>query len=51
MNDEEMYFDEEFIINLSIEGTSFEEVEVKVSDPQKARGQGRKNWKELPRRL
>jgi hypothetical protein len=35
MNDEEMYYDEEFIINLSIEGSSFEEVEVKVSDPYK----------------
>ena len=34
MNDEEMYFDEEFIINLSIEGSSLEEVEVKVTDPQ-----------------
>lgn len=27
------------------------ETQRKVSDPQKARGQGRKNWKELPRRL
>lgn len=35
MNDEEMYYDEDFIINLSIEGSSFEEVEVKVSDPYK----------------
>ena len=38
-DDEELYFDEyyedEFIINLSIEGSSLEEVEVKVTDPQK----------------
>lgn len=27
------------------------ETQRKVSDPPKARGQGRKNWKELPRRL
>jgi hypothetical protein len=34
MANEEMY-DDEFIINLSIEGTEFEEVEVKVEDPCK----------------
>lgn len=39
-DDEELFFedenfDEEFIINLRIEGSSFEEVEVKVSDPYK----------------
>lgn len=34
-NDEELYYDDEFIIHLTIDGTSFEEVEVKVSDPNK----------------
>ena len=33
--DNQAYFDEEFIINLTIDGTSYEEVEVKVSDPNK----------------
>lgn len=31
----EDYYEDEFIINLTIDGTSFEEVEVKVSDPNK----------------
>ena len=31
----EEFFDEEFIINLTIDGTSFDEVEVKVTDPNK----------------
>lgn len=31
----EEYYDDEFIINLTIDGTEFEEVEVKVSDPNK----------------
>jgi hypothetical protein len=35
MANEEMY-DDEFIIYLSIEGTEFEEVEVKVEDPYKS---------------
>lgn len=35
MANEEIYDDEEFIINLTIDGTSFEEVEVKVTDPNK----------------
>ena len=34
MTNEEFY-DDEFIIHLTIDGTSFDEVEVKVSDPQK----------------
>lgn len=34
MANEEMY-DDEFIINLTIDGTSYEEVEVKVTDPNK----------------
>ena len=34
MENEEIYNDE-FLINLTIEGTSIEEVEVKVSDPTK----------------
>lgn len=34
MENEEFY-DDEFIINLTIDGTSYEEVEVKVSDPNK----------------
>lgn len=34
MANEEMY-DGEFIINLTIDGTEFEEVEVKVTDPNK----------------
>ena len=29
---EEMYEEEDFIINLTIDGTEFEEVEVKVTD-------------------
>ena len=32
---EEMYEEEDFIINLTIDGTEFEEVEVKVTDPKK----------------
>ena len=35
MATEEMYEDDEFIINLTIDGTEFEEVEVKVTDPNK----------------
>ncbi len=35
MENEQEYYDEEFIINLTIDGTSFEEVEVKVTDPTK----------------
>lgn len=35
MENEQEYFDEDFIINLTIDGTSFEEVEVKVTDPTK----------------
>lgn len=35
MENEQQYYDEEFIINLTIDGTSFEEVEVKVNDPTK----------------
>jgi hypothetical protein len=35
MEDEKQYYDEEFIINLTIDGTSYEEVEVKVNDPNK----------------
>lgn len=31
----EQFYDEEFIINLTLDGTSYEEVEVKVSDPNK----------------
>lgn len=31
----EEFYDEEFIINLTIDGTSYEEVEVKVTDPNK----------------
>ena len=31
----EQFYDDEFIINLTIDGTSFEEVEVKVNDPNK----------------
>jgi len=34
MENEEFY-DEEFIIKLTIDGTAYDEVEVKVSDPQK----------------
>lgn len=34
MENEEM-FEDEFIINLTIDGTSYEEVEVKVTDPNK----------------
>ena len=34
MANEEIY-DEEFIINLTIDGTSYEEVEVKVSQPNR----------------
>ncbi|MDE6027847.1 MAG: hypothetical protein K2G23_07240 [Muribaculaceae bacterium] len=35
MTNEEIYEDDEFIINLTIDGTSYEEVEVKVTDPNK----------------
>ena len=35
MANEEIYDEEEFIINLTIDGTEFEEVEVKVTDPNK----------------
>lgn len=35
MSNEEMYEDDDFIINLTIDGTSYEEVEVKVTDPNK----------------
>lgn len=35
MANEEFYEDDEFIINLTIDGTSYEEVEVKVTDPNK----------------
>ena len=35
MANEEFYDDEEFIINLTIDGTEYEEVEVKVTDPNK----------------
>ena len=35
MATEEMYEEDEFIINLTIDGTEFEEVEVKVTDPNK----------------
>lgn len=35
MANEDFYDDEEFIINLTIDGTSYEEVEVKVTDPNK----------------
>ena len=35
MTNEEIYDDDEFIINLTIDGTSYEEVEVKVTDPNK----------------
>ena len=31
----EDYYDGEFIVNLTIDGTSYEEVEVKVTDPNK----------------
>lgn len=34
MENKQLY-DEEFIIHLTIDGTSFEEVEVKVTDPNK----------------
>lgn len=34
MENEEFYEDE-FIVNLSIDGTSYEEVEVKITDPHK----------------
>lgn len=33
--DNEEFYDDEFIINLTIDGTSYEEVEVKVTDPNK----------------
>lgn len=32
---EDLFFDDDFIVNLTIEGTSYEEVEVKVNDPNK----------------
>lgn len=35
MANEEIYDEEDFIINLTIDGTSYEEVEVKVTDPTK----------------
>lgn len=35
MANEEIYEDGEFIINLTIDGTAYEEVEVKVTDPTK----------------
>ena len=35
MANEEIYDEEEFIINLTIDGTEYEEVEVKVTDPNK----------------
>ena len=35
MANDELYEDDEFIINLTIDGTSYEEVEVKVTDPNK----------------
>lgn len=35
MANEDFYDDDEFIINLTIDGTSYEEVEVKVTDPNK----------------
>ena len=35
MSDELYFEDDEFIINLTIDGTSYEEVEVKVTDPNK----------------
>lgn len=35
MSDELYFDDDEFIINLTIDGTSYEEVEVKVTDPNK----------------
>ena len=35
MANEEFYEEEEFIINLTIDGTEYEEVEVKVTDPNK----------------
>lgn len=44
MATEEMYEDDEFIINLTIDGTEFEEVEVKVTDPNKTiRGSNHKH--------
>lgn len=35
MANDTLYEDDEFIINLTIDGTSYEEVEVKVTDPTK----------------
>lgn len=35
MANEEFYDDEEFIITLTIDGTSYDEVEVKITDPNK----------------
>ena len=35
MTTEELYEDDDFIINLTIEGTEYEDVEVKVTDPNK----------------
>ena len=35
MTTEEIYEEDEFIINLTIGGTEFEEIEVKVTDPNK----------------
>lgn len=36
MATEEIYDEEEFIINLTIDGTEFQEVEVKVTDPNRS---------------
>ena len=33
MENEQQYYEDEFIIHLTIAGTSFDEVEVKVTDP------------------
>lgn len=35
MENEEYYYDDEFIVLLTIDGTEYEEVEVKISDPNK----------------
>ena len=35
MENEDFYEDDEFIINLTIDGTAFEDVDVKVTDPNK----------------
>ena len=36
MTTEDIYEDEDFYINLTIEGTEFEDLEVKVTDPTRA---------------